>query len=94
MSAKHTVQVPLRAYTLDNNPLPFSRATFYRWEALGLIPLLRVAGKTLISSETVEDILAGKVALPHNHGMVVPPQPRVRRGRSKTQPQPSASPAE
>jgi hypothetical protein len=78
--------VPPRAYPLDDCGLPFSRGTLYRWEKLGLIKLLRVASKTLISAETVEDILAGRIALPRNSGMTNPPRPRSRpkpRSRAK-----------
>ena len=69
MNTKIKQPVPPCAYELTNCGLPFSRGTLYRWEKLGLIKLLRVASKTLISSETVEDILAGRIALPRNAGM-------------------------
>ena len=70
------VPVQPRAYELTATPLPFSRNTYYRWEKLGLITLLRVGAKTLISAETVEAILSGKVVLPRNPGMTKPPKPR------------------
>jgi hypothetical protein len=66
------------AYELRNTPLPFSRQTFYRWEKLGFIKLQRVGSKTLISAETVENILSGKIVLPRNSGMTKPPKPRRR----------------
>jgi hypothetical protein len=79
MSVKHTVRVLPRAYTLENNPLPFSRATFLRWEKKGIIPkLLRLGGKTLLQSETVEALLNGAITPPSNPGRHKPPVPRVR----------------
>jgi hypothetical protein len=75
--------VPPRAYPLDDCGLPFSRATLYRWEKLKLIKLLRVASKTLISAETVEAILAGRIALPRNAGMTKTPVPHDRGGHAK-----------
>jgi hypothetical protein len=79
-----------RAYPLNDLPIPFSRATLYRWEAKGLIKLIRVGGKTMISDETVDAILAGRVAIPphprrRGHAQV---QPKRRRGRPrKVQPE-------
>jgi hypothetical protein len=77
--------VPPRAYELTNCGLPFSRNTLYRWEKLKLIKLLRVASKTLISAETVEDILAGRIALPRNAGMTKPPMSRARQRKAEQQ---------
>jgi hypothetical protein len=79
---KTKIKHPPRVYELTNCGLPFSRGTFYRWEKLGLIKLQRVASKTLISAETVEDILAGRIALPRNVGMGKPPMPRARRRKA------------
>jgi hypothetical protein len=81
---KPRVRIPVKplAYDLKNVPLPFSRMTFYRWEKLGLIKLLRIASKTLISAETVEDILSGKIELPRNAGMAKPPMSRARRRKA------------
>lgn len=85
---KPRVRAPVKmlAYDLKSVPLPFSRMTFYRWERLGLIKLLRIASKTLISSETVEDILSGKIELPRNAGMSRPPMSRARRRKEPDQP--------
>jgi hypothetical protein len=74
--------VPPRAYPVDDCGLPFSRGTLYRWEGLGLIKLLRVGGKTLISAEMVDAILSGEVALPRaKHVMHPPKPPRPRQAR-------------
>jgi hypothetical protein len=83
MPIKRPDPVPPRAYALSNTPLPFSKPSFYRWEKLGLIELLRVGGKTLVSAETIEAILSGKIVLPHNSGRVNPPKPRDRGGHAK-----------
>ena len=72
---------------------PLRQGDDYRWEKLGLITLLRVGAKTLISAETVEDILAGRIALPRNNGMVNPPMSRARRRKLKPS-APSATAAE
>jgi hypothetical protein len=93
---KNRIPVPPRAYTLDNTPLPFSKGTYYRWEKRGIIPpLLRVGSKTLISADTIEAILAGRIVLPKNAGMLKPPTPRdrgghIKRGRAK-RPKPETS---
>jgi hypothetical protein len=79
---KTKIKHPPRVYELTNCGLPFSRGTFYRWERLGLIKLERVASKTLISAETIEDILAGRIALPRNVGMGKPPMSRARRRKA------------
>jgi hypothetical protein len=72
------------APTNSPTPLPFSRGTYYRWEKRGIIPpLLRLGGKTLISADTIEDILSGKITLPHNAGRVKPPKPLDRGGHPK-----------
>jgi hypothetical protein len=94
MPIKRPNPVPPRAYTLSNTPLPFSRGTFYRWEKLGLITLLRVGSKTLISADTVEAILAGRIALPRNAGMVNPPTPYGRKREKPRPEQRTTSPAE
>jgi hypothetical protein len=94
---KHRDPVPPAAYELSNTPLPFARASFYRWEKAGLIKLLRVGGKTLVARSTIEDILSGKIRLPHNSGRVNPPQPQDRGGhakRRKAKPEQSAASAE
>jgi hypothetical protein len=75
--------VPPAAYELTNNPLPFSRGTLYRWEALGLFKLLRVGGKTLISSQTVADLLSGAIRPPANAGRMKRPEPCDRGGHAK-----------
>jgi hypothetical protein len=74
-----TTPVQPRAFALENSPLPFSRSTWFRWERQRRIKLLRIGGKTLVSAETIDDILSGKIALPHNPGHVKAPQPRARR---------------
>lgn len=71
-----------RAYVLTATPLPFSRGTYFRWEKQNLIPpLLRIGGKTLLQSETVEAIITGKIVLPSNPGHIKGPQPRSGRRR-------------
>jgi hypothetical protein len=75
---------PQRAYALTDTPLPFSRGTYFRWEKSGAIPpLLRIGGKTLIQSETIEAILAGRIVLPSNAGRGKPPKPIDRGGHAK-----------
>jgi hypothetical protein len=76
-----------RAYTLGNTGLPFSRSTWFRWEAAKTIPpLLRLGGKTLVQSETVDDIIAGRIILPSNAGRTKTPAPRSRPGRKRIHP--------
>jgi hypothetical protein len=74
-----------RAYQIAKAPVPISRSTFILWEKLGLITLVRVAGKTLVTDETIDAILAGKVAIPPHprrvgHGQI---QPKSRPGRPR-----------
>jgi hypothetical protein len=79
MSVKHTTLVQPAAYTLENNPLPFSRSTWFRWERTGVIPpLLRIGGKTLIQAATIDDLVSGRIVPPPNHGRIKAPEPRVR----------------
>jgi hypothetical protein len=66
-----------RAYPVSDLPIPFSKAPIYRWEAAGLIKLVRVGGRTMIEDEEIDRILSGKVA--------VPPHPR-RRGYGQIKP--------
>ena len=79
-----------RAYWVGAAPIPFSKATLYRWEAAGLIRLTRVGGRTMITDEEVDRILSGKVAIPPHprrkgHGQI---EPKKRRGRPrKVQPE-------
>jgi hypothetical protein len=76
--------VPPRAYALHDTGLPLSRATWFRWEKAGVIPrLLRLGGKTLVPSETVEAIIAGRIILPSNAGRDKPPKPIDRGGWGK-----------
>ncbi len=53
-----------RAYPVGDAPIPYSRATLYRWEAAGLITLVRVGGKTLITDDEIDRILSGQVPIP------------------------------
>jgi hypothetical protein len=55
-----------KAYSVSATPIPVSRATWYRWEKLGLIKLQRFGGHTTVSDETIEDILSGKIAIPEH----------------------------
>jgi hypothetical protein len=85
-----------RAYELTNTPIPFSRGTWFRWEKTGVIPpLLRLGGKTLVPSETIEAILSGRIRLPQNAGRIQAPTPHDRGGHTKrnrkSQPAQSAS---
>jgi hypothetical protein len=75
--------VPPAAYELHDTGLPFNRQTFYRWESLGLIKLLRIGSKTLLSAETRDAILDGSIQLPKNAGMTKPPKPQDRGGWTK-----------
>jgi hypothetical protein len=49
----------------------------------GLIKLLRIGGKTLISAETVEDIRTGKIELPGHAARKHRPEPKARTGRPR-----------
>jgi hypothetical protein len=74
-----------RAYRIAAAPIPVSRSTWLRWEELGLITLARVAGKTLVTDETIDAVLEGKVAIPPHprrkgHGQI---QPKSRPGRPR-----------
>jgi hypothetical protein len=92
--------VPPRAYALNDTGLPFSRASWFRWEKAGVIPpLLRIGGKTLAPSQTVDDIVSGKIVLPSNAGRDKPPKPIDRggwgrRGKRKAKPEQPADTAE
>jgi hypothetical protein len=95
VSKLHTIPVPPRAYTLENNPLPFSRSTWFRWEKRGVIPpLLRIGGKTLVQSTTIDDLIGGKIVPPPNHGHIKAHEPRVRPrgGHPSKLPKPSHRP--
>ena len=103
MSVKHAIPVQPRAFTLDNCPLPFSRTTWFRWERRGIIPpLLRIGGKTLIPSTTIDELVSGKIVPPPNPGRINAPVPRTRpRGghpsklpKPNYRPKPSADAAE
>ena len=77
-----------RAYPVGAAPIPFSRPTLYRWEAMGLISLVRVGGKTMITDEEIDRILSGGVAIPphprrQGHAQI---QPLSRRGRPRRKP--------
>jgi hypothetical protein len=67
-----------RAYSISDPTLPWTRATLYRWESLGLIKLVRVGGKTLLTDETYDDILAGRVAIPQHASRKHHFEPKVR----------------
>jgi hypothetical protein len=75
-----------RAYTLDNNPLPFSRSSWFRWEKEGYVSLLRIGSKTLIAREVIDAILSGEIKLPRNPGMDKAPVPHARPGRKRIRP--------
>jgi hypothetical protein len=66
--------------------LPFSRATWFRWEKTGVIPpLLRLGGKTLVQSETIEALIAGRIVPPKNAGHTKAPMSRTRRAKLNAQ---------
>jgi hypothetical protein len=74
-----------RAYPIARAPIPISRSTFLQWEKLGLITLARVAGRTLVTDETLDAVLEGKVAIPQHprrlgHAQI---QPKTRPGRPR-----------
>jgi hypothetical protein len=75
----------MKAYPVGNTPTPFSRATWFRWEAKGLIKLIRVGGRTLVSNETIDAILEGRVAIPPHPRRLgnKQVQPKKRRGRPR-----------
>jgi hypothetical protein len=75
-----------RAYSLKQAEIitTFTRATWYRWEKLGYVRLIRVANKTLVPAEEIDRVMAGE-AVPHvragwRRGQ--PPKPR-RLGRPR-----------
>jgi hypothetical protein len=87
--------VPPRAYLLNDTGLPFSRASWFRWEKAKVIPpLLRLGGKTLVPAETVEGIIAGRIILPSNAGRDNPPKPIDRGGHAKRRKAEAAQAAE
>jgi hypothetical protein len=55
-----------RAYSFKQAEIitTFTRATWYRWEKLGLVRLIRVANKTLVPAEEIDRVMAGE-AVPH-----------------------------
>jgi hypothetical protein len=89
--------VPPLAYELTNNPLPFSRGTWFRWEKAKLIPpLLRIGGKTLVQATTIAAIISGEIKLPANSGRLKRPEPLDRGGhakRRKAKAEPETTPA-
>jgi hypothetical protein len=73
-----------RAYQVSGPlPIPYGRNTLYRWEKLGLIKLLRIGGKTLLTDETIEDILSGKIKPPDHPSRLRRPLPAGRAGRPR-----------
>jgi hypothetical protein len=65
-----------------DNPLPYARSSYYRLEKLGLIRLIRVGGKTMISAGDVEGILSGRIKIPqHSTRTTRKLQPKARLGR-------------
>jgi hypothetical protein len=77
--------MPPLAYPLygPDNPLPYKRNTYYRWERLGLIKLIRVGGRTMISAEDVTRILSGKVEIAPHSSRKHRPEPNKRTGRPR-----------
>jgi hypothetical protein len=79
--------MPKLAYPIygPDNPLPWSRSSFYRWETMGLIKLLRIGGRTMISAEDVQGILSGRIKIPQHSTRTTrklqPKTPRVGRKR-------------
>jgi hypothetical protein len=75
-----------RAYPVNDAPVPWSRATWYRWEKAGVIPPLpRIGGHTLVTDELIDDLLSGKIAVPPHprrlgHAQI---QPKTRKGRPR-----------
>ena len=72
-----------RAYRIADAPIPVSRSTWLQWEKLGLITLARVAGRTLVTDETIDAVLEGKVAIPQHprrlgHAQIQPKTPPGR----------------
>jgi predicted DNA-binding transcriptional regulator AlpA len=80
-----TKTVPPRAYLTHDTGLPFSRASWFRWAKDGLIPpLIKIGGRTLVPSSTIEAIIDGRIKLPSNAGARgKPPTPRDRGGHAK-----------
>jgi hypothetical protein len=56
----------------------------FRWEKAGLVKLFRIGGKTIVTDETVEAILSGKIKLPQHSARITPLRPKSRpRGRPR-----------
>jgi hypothetical protein len=74
--------VPLLAYPIygPDNPLPYKRNSYYRWDKAGLIKLIRVGGKTLISAADVEGILSGRIQIPQHTSRKRLLEPKTRTG--------------
>jgi hypothetical protein len=80
----------MRAYPVRQAPIPFSASTLYRWDERGLIKLIKVGGKTMISDEDIDRILSGEAAIPPHprrkgHAQI---QPKKRKGRLPRKPRP------
>jgi hypothetical protein len=84
----------MKAYPVGAAPIPFSRATLFRWERAGLIKLIRLGGRTLISDETVNALLTGKIAVPEHPRRLGAKQikPKRHRGRPRKNPEPAHEP--
>jgi hypothetical protein len=50
---------------------------------MGLIQLVRVGGKTLLTNETLQDIVAGKIKIDDHPARKHRPEPQSRRGRPR-----------
>jgi hypothetical protein len=78
---------PVLAYPIygPNRPLPYTRSSYYRWEKMGLIKLIKVGGRTMISAEDVEGILSGRIKIPQHSTRTArtlqPKGPRLGRKR-------------
>jgi hypothetical protein len=76
----------LLAYPLvgPDRPLPHGRNWYYVMERRGLIKLLRIGGRTLISAEDVDGILSGRIKPPDHVSRKHRPTPKnPRKGRPR-----------
>jgi len=72
-----------RAYSIRHAPIPYHHSTLRRWEDEGRITLVHIAGKTLITDEEIDRILAGEADLPSRFKVAAAKTAKRPRGRPR-----------
>jgi hypothetical protein len=67
------------AYSVSDPRLPYKRASWYRFERLGLLTLTRNGGKTFVRGEDVEGVVSGRIKLPDHVSRKHRPDPKARK---------------